>query len=89
MNREEMLDRIQATLNESEDYCARCQHCDRQLDAVMAVVWPEVERLQVRQRIATTNATNLLHQVTQVEAERDALKAAAKEEGSSSSGGAP
>lgn len=38
-----MRDRIEAALNDSEFPCARCQHCDRQLNAVMAVVAPELD----------------------------------------------
>ena len=37
---------IETALNISEDSCPRCKHCDTQLDAVMAVVGPEVERLR-------------------------------------------
>jgi hypothetical protein len=46
MTREEMRDRIRGTLNKSEYWCARCQHCDRQLDDLADALWPEVERLR-------------------------------------------
>lgn len=34
----ELRDQVQRALNDSEDYCARCQRCDRQLDAVMTAI---------------------------------------------------
>ncbi|GAA0853337.1 hypothetical protein ACFQVD_26695 [Streptosporangium amethystogenes subsp. fukuiense] len=58
----DLRDRIVAAIHDSEDSCSRCKSCDRQHNAVMAVITPELERAAFAARNCARN-TDLLSEL--------------------------
>jgi chromosome segregation ATPase len=78
-----LRDRINAALNDSEDRCARCKHCDTQLDAAMAVVQSVLDRLNKEvERLADEMATaeaEVVQRDDQLDQEQKRTEAAERE----------
>jgi chromosome segregation ATPase len=53
---EGLRERIEAAWNDSEDSCARCQHCDKQLNAVLAALAGDPGDLPARMAEALKDA---------------------------------